>query len=280
MSDLVKREASSLDGKVTYAKTLALSGLLPKAYQKQPANLLLAMETAEALGIPTMTAISSIHVIDGRASMSAGLMSALVRRAGHRLRVTGDDTRAVAELIRADDPDYTYRCEWTLDRAKAAGLLGKGVWKTYPAAMLKARAISEVCRDAAQECLSGMAYTPEELGAAVVVDADGEMALAANDAAVHVAVEPDDIVDAEIVPDRDWFAEIADADTVETLRGIYRDAQAADVLDLYKADIVAKVDRLKNATPTPPRYEPEDDAGGDPATGAAAVRAAWQEARR
>ncbi|HEV8197644.1 MAG TPA: hypothetical protein VGP87_13445, partial [Gemmatimonadales bacterium] len=35
----------------------------------------------------------------------------------------------------------------------------------YPAAMLKARAISEVARDACQEVLLGIAYTPAELGA-------------------------------------------------------------------------------------------------------------------
>ena len=153
-----------LSEQMRYAQALAAAGLLPPAYRRQPANVLLAMEYAKALNIPVMTAIQGVHVIDGKPSASAGLISALVRKAGHRLRVTGDDTRAVCEIVRHDDPDFTFRAEWTLDRAKAAKLLGKGTWQQYPSAMLKARAITECARDACPEALSGVAYTPEELG--------------------------------------------------------------------------------------------------------------------
>ena len=273
--DLVR--ADDLGAKVTYAKHLAQAGLLPKAYQGQPGNVLLAVEMGESLGIPTMTAISSIHIVEGKPTASAGLMSALVRRAGHRLRVTGDDTRAVAEIVRADDPDFTFRSEWTMERAKAAGLTGKGVWKSYPAAMLKARAISEVARDACQEALSGVIYTPEELGAAVVVDADGEMTVADTPAPAPA----EDIVDAEVVEEDtspDWTHLIATANTLDALRALWVEAKTADVLDLYGADIKAKVERLKSATPIPPTYEPEPDAGGDAAAGIAAARAALKEA--
>jgi hypothetical protein len=278
MSDLVC--ADDLGAKVIYAKHLAQAGLLPKAYQGQPGNVLLAVEMGESLGIPTMTAISSIHIVDGKPTASAGLMSALVRRAGHRLRVTGDDTHAVAEIVRADDPDFTFRAEWTMDRAKAAGLTGKGVWKSYPAAMLKARAISEVARDACQEALSGVIYTPEELGAAITVDADGEMVMQAQPSPTPL----EDIVDAEVVEEdtsspRDWPRDIATADDLDVLRSMWLEAKADGVLDLYGPDIQARVAAVKAATPIPPRYEPEPEADGDAAAGIAAVRAALKEAR-
>ena len=282
MSEVARIAPSALDSKVTYAKHLAQAGLLPKAYQGQPANLLLAMEYADALDIPTMTAVSSIHVIDGKPTASAGLMSALVRRAGHKLRVTGDDTQAVAEIVRADDPDFTFRSTWTMERAKAAGLAGKGVWKSYPAAMLKARAISEVARDACQEALSGVIYTPEELGATVTVTADGEMAPA--DLTPEPTPEPADIVDAEVVeedtstPDRDWAREIATATDVATLRSLWAEAKAADVIDLYGPDITAKVAALKSATPIPPPFIPEPESDVDVAARAAEARAALKEA--
>jgi hypothetical protein len=278
MSDIAKVEPTTLDSKVTYAKHLAQAGLLPKAYQGQPANLLLAMEYADALGIPTMTAISGVHIVDGKPTASSGLMSALVRRAGHKLRVTGDDTQATAEIIRADDPDFTFRSVWTMERAKAAGLAGKGVWKAYPAAMLKARAISEVARDACQEALSGVIYTPEELGASVTVTADGEMAPA------DLAPEPADIVDAEVVEedtltdDRDWARDIATATDVTTLRALWAEAKAADVLDLYGQDITDKVAALKSATPIPPPFTPEPEADVDVAARVAEARAALKEA--
>ena len=281
MSDVARMAPSALDSKVTYAKHLAQAGLLPKAYQGQPANLLLAMEYADALDIPTMTAVSSIHVIDGKPTASAGLMSALVRRAGHKLRVTGDDTQAVAEIVRADDPEFTFRSVWTMERAKAAGLAGKGVWKSYPAAMLKARAISEVARDACQEALSGVIYTPEELGATVTVTADGEMAPA--DLMPEPAPEPADIVDAEVVEedtstDRDWAREIATATDVATLRTLWAEAKADDVLDLYGQDITDKVAALKSATPIPPPFTPEPAVDVDVEARAAEARAALKEA--
>lgn len=161
----------SLQDKVQYAERLAGASLLPTAYKKQPANVLLAMEMGDAMGIPPIQAINEIHVIEGKPSASANLIGAMVRRAGHKLRVQGDDQSATAQIIRADDPDFTFEVTWTLERAKQAGLLsGKNNWAKYPAAMLKARAITEVARAATPDALYGVIYTPEELGATVNED--------------------------------------------------------------------------------------------------------------
>jgi len=168
MTELAIREAAqpaTLTAKIEYARFLAKSGLLPQSYRDKPENILFATEYGELLGLPAMAAITGIHVIEGKPSVSAGLISALVRRAGHRLRVMGDEYQAQAQITRADDPGFTYKSVWTMERAKQAGLLGKTNWQRYPAAMLKARAVSEVSRDACQEVLLGIAYTPDELGA-------------------------------------------------------------------------------------------------------------------
>lgn len=171
--DNIPAPALTMPEKMQYAQALADASLLPRAYQRQPGNVLLAMEMGEALGIPAIQAINDIHVIDGKPSASANLIGALVRKAGHKLRVTGDDTTATAQIIRADDPDFTFEVTWTLDRARQAGLNRKGGnWEKYPAAMLKARAITEVARTACSDALYGVTYTPEELGAVVTEDGD------------------------------------------------------------------------------------------------------------
>ena len=157
--------------KQEWSRALAPSGLLPKQYQGNPANLLFAVEYADALGVERIHAITSIHVIEGKPSASADLIAATVRRAGHKLRVVGDDTYAEAHLIRADDPEFTYSARWDMDKARAANLAGKGVWKNYPGAMLRSRAITEVARMGASDALFGVVYTPEELGAEI--DASG-----------------------------------------------------------------------------------------------------------
>lgn len=155
--------AGHLTERMRYAQALAAADLLPSQYRAKPANVLLAMEYGLALGLDTVTAIQQVHIIEGRPSASAQLLAALVRRAGHRLRVSGDDQRAVAEIIRYDDPEFTFRAEWTIERAAAANLASRDQWKKYPAAMLKARAITEVARDACPEVLSGVSGTADAL---------------------------------------------------------------------------------------------------------------------
>ena len=161
----------NLNDKMTWASAMAEASLLPRAYQRNPGNVLLAVEMGEALGIPPIQAINDIHVIEGKPSASANLIGALVRKAGHKLRVTGDDSQATAQIIRADDPDFTFEVVWTKARAQQAGLMRKGGnWEKYPAAMLKARAITEAARTACPDALYGVIYTPEELGAQVTED--------------------------------------------------------------------------------------------------------------
>ena len=170
MSDIVP-----MRDKVDWAEKIAQSNLLPKQYQRNPANVLLALEYGTALGISPVVAMQQIHVIEGKPTASAQLIGGLVRNAGHKLRVefNRQTMTATATIIRSDDPDYQFTAVWTMDRAKAANLTGKGNWRTYPDAMLKARAITEVARDACPEALFGVAYTAEELGSdsAVKVEA-------------------------------------------------------------------------------------------------------------
>jgi len=154
----------SLEASVDYARKLSASDLLPKSYQGKPQNVLLAVEYGRALGLDPITAINMTHVVQGRPTASAQLVGALVRRAGHTLRVRGNETSATCKIIRADDPEFTFEATWTMDRAKAAGVLSNPVWKSYPANMLKARAITECARDACPEVLAGISYTAEEMG--------------------------------------------------------------------------------------------------------------------
>jgi hypothetical protein len=206
---------SSLSEKIQYAKAMADSNLLPRHYQKQPANLLIALEYAEAFGISPINAISSVFVIDGKPSASADLIAALVRRAGHKLRVEGDDTHATATLIRADDPEFEYVAAWDMDKARQAGLTNKGTWKSYPGALLRARAITEVARMGASDALFGVIYTPEEVGADVTED----------------GLPVPGVVQVVEASGRDWPAEIDDTDDAEFLRELWRECKAWNELD-------------------------------------------------
>ena len=206
-----------LNEKIEYAKQLAYSNLLPAQYRGNAPNLLWAIEYAQALNLPAISVVTGINVIEGKPSLSAGLMSALVRRAGHRLRIsTGSDDNglptATAAIVRKDDPDHTFTCTWTCDRAVRAGLMeireGKPYsrsqngnplpWEKYTEAMLKARTISEVCRDACEEVLHGAHYTPEELG--VEVDNDGAPVDVTPPAPVETPTAAETSTEPEVAP--------------------------------------------------------------------------------
>ncbi|WP_224273987.1 hypothetical protein [Streptomyces sp. LS1784] len=242
---------AALPDLVRYAEHLAHADLLPKQFVNRPANVLYAIEYGRTLGITPIAALTGIHVIEGKPSASSGLIGGLVRQAGHKLRVKGDDRSAIAQIIRADDPDWTYEVTWTLERAAQAGLcqIKNGrpyardykdrptAWEKYPAAMLKARAITEVARDACEDVLFGLHYTPEELGA--YVNQDGEP--------VEAPVQPLRAVPAEPVAEqRDFLHEAYEAATAADVRRIWQEAKAFGSYEPYLEQI-AEVGRKKAA---------------------------------
>lgn len=150
--------------RIEHAKIVAQSSLIPAEYRGKPADIVWAMDIGDALGVPYTQVMQSMVVARGKMTMSADLMGAVVRRAGHKLRLREDGDSVTATLIRADDPDYEFTVTWDKGKAQAAGLWGsRGPWQQYPRQMLRARAITEVCRQGASDALAGTVYTPEEL---------------------------------------------------------------------------------------------------------------------
>lgn len=150
--------------RLQHAQAVAQSSLIPDGYRNQPANVLWAMDLADALNIPFPQVMQTMAVMRGRMTMSADLMAAVVRRAGHKLRVREQGMAVTAALIRQDDPDYEFTATWDEAKARQAGLWGqRGPWTQYPTQMLRSRAITEVCRQGASDALAGTIYSPDEL---------------------------------------------------------------------------------------------------------------------
>lgn len=155
--------AMTLGQKVEYAKLLADSGMIPKHYQKHPANCLVAIEYGEALDIAPIVAINQITVVNGGASMEAKLMIALARKAGHKVRLSGDEKTATCVIVRADDPGHESIVTWDEAKAKKSKLWGGGHWEKNPGLMLRYRAAAECIRLTCPEVLAGITYTPDEM---------------------------------------------------------------------------------------------------------------------
>ena len=143
---------------------LVKSGFLPKAVDTPEKAMAIAMKGRE-LGIPMMQSITSINVIDGKPALSAELMAALVfqRIQGAVLRcVETSNTICTYEAGRPNEK--ILRMSFTWEDAVKAGITGKMNWQKYPAAMLRARCCSAICRIVFPDAIMGC-YTPDELGA-------------------------------------------------------------------------------------------------------------------
>lgn len=275
MTEIVKADpiATNLPDMVRYAEHLADANLLPGQYRRQPANVLYAMEYGRTLGITPLAAITGIHVIEGKPSASSALISGLVRQAGHKLRVSGNGLSATAEIIRSDDPEFTYSVTWELRRnangnpnAEDAGLINKQVWKNYPAAMLKARAITQVARDACEEVLFGLHYTPEELGAYVDQDGNPVDAPVQPLRPVEQLAENDQAVKGRSPQAQGYADRAAQTTDPDAVKEVYREAHAASLLtETVKVDrellelgeyLISRGQRL-SVGPQPESSDPE-----------------------
>lgn len=252
---------SSLTEKQQYAQALASAGdLVPKTFwtkpngqrdangnvimpRPNPGAVLYMLETAAMLGVNPMVGLTNIHIIEGKPSLSANLQSALVREAGHRLRVwtegSGANLKAICEIVRSDDPDFAFRVEWGAEESKAAGVDNKDNWKKYRRSMLKARSITECVREACPEVLMGATYSPDELGATT-----DEMGEPIDLQQVPVAPMPDvsretpraeaPIVDEPVADtgEFDWVGAAAAAASADEALALYRRAGAEGKLDM------------------------------------------------
>jgi hypothetical protein len=152
-----------LEQAMRLADTLAKSNLLPGPLRGKPSDVLVTLITGHELGLSPMQAVRGLHVIDGKAVMSADLTVALVMKRREvceffRL-VKSDDKVAEYQTKRVGSEPVTL--QWTMEQAKNAGIAGKDNWKKHPAAMLRARCASALARAVYPDLVLGV-YDPDE----------------------------------------------------------------------------------------------------------------------
>ena len=135
-----------------------------------PQGVMSTVLLGRELGIPSMASLRSVHIIEGKHSLSADLMVALVLKSGlaeYFQMSSSNDSMCTFETKRKGAPTSTI-LSYTIEQAKQAGLLaptrsGKpSNWQKIPKQMLRARAKSELARLEYPDLLAGL-YTPEEL---------------------------------------------------------------------------------------------------------------------
>lgn len=152
------------------AKALATSTIVPKEYQQNASNCLVALEQAIRLKVSPMMVMQNLYVIQGRPSWSSKFLIAAINGSGKF------DMELQYEEKKDKDGKPFSCLAWTtkdgrriegmtvdMEMAKAEGWYGKNgsKWKTMPQLMLRYRAASFFASLNCPELTLGL-YTKEE----------------------------------------------------------------------------------------------------------------------
>jgi hypothetical protein len=145
---------------------LAQSGFF--ADSRGAAQAVVKVLAGREIGFGPIAAMTGIHVIQGRVSLSANLMAAAIKRSGrydYRVKTMTADLCEIEFRERVGDKwEVLGLSTFNSAEAKIAGT--KNMDK-FPRNMLFARAMSNGARWFTPDIFGGPVYTPEELGATV-----------------------------------------------------------------------------------------------------------------
>jgi hypothetical protein len=150
------------------AQRISISGLAPKGMER-PETIFVALEMGMELGLPLMSALRNIAVINGRPAIWGDAALALVQSTGlledYEEHVDGEGDAMIGVVIsKRRGRSKPIKTTFSVSDAKKVGLWGKqGPWSQYAPRMLKLRARGFNLRDNFPDVLQGL-YTAEEAG--------------------------------------------------------------------------------------------------------------------
>lgn len=161
-----------LDDTIMLSRGICNTEFVPKGLRGSEAKVTAAMLYGRELGLPPMTGLGSIDVIEGKAAVSAEMQRALILQAGHELQISESTReRCVIRGRRKGSEEWT-TATWTIQEAgqtqvfiskdKGWGpLSAKTQWRSWPTEMLLARATTRLARMIFPDVVHGMRSTEE-----------------------------------------------------------------------------------------------------------------------
>ncbi|AUR98895.1 hypothetical protein NVP1256O_56 [Vibrio phage 1.256.O._10N.286.45.F8] len=153
------------------AGALAKSTLVPKDYQGNVANTMIALEMAQRVNASPMAVMQNLYIIHGRPSWSSQFTIAALNGCGRfsalRFAVdgSGDNKTCTAWAYDKSDGDKLYGPTVSITMAKAEGWYQKNgsKWKTMPDLMLRYRAAKFFGNLYAPDIMMGMTTEDESI---------------------------------------------------------------------------------------------------------------------
>ncbi|HQN51000.1 MAG TPA: hypothetical protein PK913_08060 [Phenylobacterium sp.] len=147
----------SIDEALRMAEIMSRASIVPKDYQGNPGNILVAIQWGAEIGLPPLQAMQNLAVINGRPALWGDAVIALVRGSGLLETIHEDITADVATCTVKRKGEPPASRSFSVEDAKRAGLYGKqGPWQQYPKRMLQMRARAWALRDVFPDVLRGV----------------------------------------------------------------------------------------------------------------------------
>lgn len=151
------------------AEALAASKVLPAAYAAAPHNIFAAIQYGRELGLPPMTSLQNIAVINGKPTLGTDMFLGLAMRheewGGYEI-TESTEKKATVKVYRVYKKSGKVACfvgSFTIEEAMAAGLARpNSPWEKWRKRMLKHRATAFALRDAFPDVMAGL-YQGEEM---------------------------------------------------------------------------------------------------------------------
>lgn len=146
----------------TYAK-MAVDSQMYRGVGKEAAVMMIILAAREYGIGPAQALNRGFHIVEGCVEMSARVMSGLIRRAKHSIKITENTDKSCTITGKRSDNGDELTVTYTFDMAIKAGLVkDKGAWKRTPEDMLYARCISRLARQLFSDVI-GVGYIEGEI---------------------------------------------------------------------------------------------------------------------
>jgi hypothetical protein len=205
---LARTETSNerFDAVAREAAAIARSTVIPKEYQGNPGNCLIAMDVAKRMNLPALAVMQHLYVVHGRPAWSAAFMIAAVNQSGRfsplrfRFSGEGEEYGCHAEAVDKTDGEVLAGTKITRRMVKAEGWNKNPKWTSLEDQMFRYRAASFWARTYAPEISIGFQTTEE------VQDAEYRVQPAERASRIAAALDQPDqpaVIQAEPVEDED-----------------------------------------------------------------------------
>ena len=117
----------------------------------------------QELGLGPVASLTGIHVVQGRPEVGAHLIAGAIKRHDRYDYRVAEHTAQVCAIMFFEAGQELGVNRYSIDDARRAGLVNKGVWKQHPKAMLFARCISQGYRFFCPDVFSCPVYVDGEI---------------------------------------------------------------------------------------------------------------------